>query len=231
MSTKPVILIFGSGPNIGHHVARAFASKGYRVALTSRKPTQETQDTADQVHIQSDLSDPESVVGVFAKVKEVLGIPSVVVYNAAAATPNNPQNPFSLSQADFTRDLAINTTSPFVAAQQAALGFEALANEESASKTFIYTGNILSTGVTIPGLLTLGVGKSATAHVVQSAAGAFEGKGFKFYYADQRTADGAAIYNDIDGEAHAELFLELAAGKEQGPWLQTFVKGVGYTSF
>jgi hypothetical protein len=72
--------------------------------------------------------------------------------------------------------LIVNTASPFVAAQQAALGFAQL--PESASKTFIYTGNILNTTV-IPPLLDLGVGKSATAHIIQSAAAAYKDRGFK----------------------------------------------------
>ena len=35
----------------------------------------------------------------------------------------------------------------------------------------------------------------------------------------------------IDGEAHGKLYVELAEGKSQGPWQQTFVKGVGYKAF
>lgn len=54
--------------------------------------------------------------------------------------------------------------------------------------------------------------------------------GCRFYYVDERKADGSAKYK-VDGEAHAELFWQLAEGKEQGPWLQTFVKGVGYKDF
>lgn len=80
MSTSPIILILGAGPNIGQHVARAFAAKSYKVALASRK-IKEEDSTTDQVNISSDLSDPESVIGVFAKVKTLLGLPSVVVYN------------------------------------------------------------------------------------------------------------------------------------------------------
>ena len=77
---SPVLLILGSGPNVGQHVARAFAAKGYKVALAARKLIEEDS-TADQVNISSDLSDPDSVVNVFAKVKASLGLPSVVVYN------------------------------------------------------------------------------------------------------------------------------------------------------
>ena len=79
-STSSVILILGSGPNIGQHVAQAFAAKGYKVALASRRPKSE-DNTTERVNIAVDLSDPNSVIGVFAKVKASLGIPSVVVYN------------------------------------------------------------------------------------------------------------------------------------------------------
>lgn len=42
--------------------------------------------------------------------------------------------------------------------------------------------------------------------------------------------DGTAKYR-VDGEAHAKLYWELAEDKEQGPWMQTFVKDVGYKKF
>ncbi|OBT61318.1 hypothetical protein VE03_09527 [Pseudogymnoascus sp. 23342-1-I1] len=227
VNTSPVILILGSGPNIGKHVARAFGAKGYKVALASRS-LKEADSTADQVNISSDFSDPESIIKTFAKVKSLLGLPSVVVYNAAAATQNDPKDPLSLPLAAFTLDLTVNTTSAFVAAQQAALAFKEL--PDSASRTFIYTGNITNT-TTIAPLLDLGVGKSATAHVIESASQAYKDQGFKFYYSDERKADGAPAYSAIDGEAHAELYVQLAEGKSQGPWQQTFVKGVGYKQF
>ena len=164
---------------------------------------------------------------------------------AAAASTSNPSNdPLSVQLTDFSRDLNVNTTSPFVAAQQAVAGFAQLS--ASASKTFIYTGNILNNTVILP-LLNLGVGKAATAHIIQSAAAAYKDQGFKyaqlhyltserltfcrFYYADQRQADGKPVYSAIDGDAHAELFLGLAEEKVQGPWQQTFVSGTGYKDF
>ncbi|MCJ1339264.1 hypothetical protein MMC09_004553 [Bachmanniomyces sp. S44760] len=224
-STSPVILILGSGPNIGRHVAQAFSAKGYKVALASRRLKEES--TTDQVSISSDLSDPDAVIGVFAKVKASLGLPSVVIYNAGAATRGDAKTPLSLPLADFTRDLNINTVSAFVAAQQAVLGFDQL--PDSASRTFIYTGNILNT-TTMASLMDLGVGKSATAHIIESAATAYKDQGFKFYYGDERKADGSAAFS-VNGEAHGELYVQLAEGKSQGPWQQTFVKGTGYKHF
>ncbi|MCJ1456198.1 hypothetical protein MMC28_006558 [Mycoblastus sanguinarius] len=225
MSTNaPVILILGAGANIGAHVARAFAAKGYQVALTSRtkKPSE------DGLHFQSDLSDPSSMTSLFQQVTKALGPPSVVVYNASAMTPNDKDDPLSLSVSDLTRELAVNTTSVLAAAHETTLAFAEL--PASASKTFIYTGNKLNTGPILP-LLSLGIGKSATAHMISSASQAYKEKGYKFYYADERTSDGAPMYKDLSGSAHADFYIGLAESKTQGPWQATFVKGSGYTEF
>jgi hypothetical protein len=96
---------------------------------------------------------------------------------AAASTANDPANPFSISLADFEKDMAINTTSVYAAAQQAVIGFDSL--PAAAARTFIYTGNILNTGVIIPQLVSIGAGKSASAHLVHAAAEAFREKGYK----------------------------------------------------
>lgn len=53
----------------------------------------------------------------------------------------------------------------------------------------------------------------------------------RFYYADERNADGSAVYNAIDGAGSATFYAELAEHKEQGHWQQTFVKNVGYKKF
>ena len=89
---------------------------------------------------------------------------------------NDAKDPLSLPLADFTRDFTINTTSAFVAAQQAVLSFKEL--PDSAARTFIYTGNITNE-IPLAPLLDLGVGKSATAHIIQSAAAAYKDKGYK----------------------------------------------------
>ena len=78
--TSPVILIFGAGPNIGEAVAQTFASKGYKIALAARS-LREADSTDNQLNITSDFANPDDVVNAFTRVKKVLGIPSVVVYN------------------------------------------------------------------------------------------------------------------------------------------------------
>jgi len=81
MSTGSVALVVGVGSNIGTHVAKAFAAKGYQVATVSRSPTIESVAENNNVHLQADLANPAEVEGVFAKVRVALGEPSVVVYN------------------------------------------------------------------------------------------------------------------------------------------------------
>lgn len=189
-AASPIILIIGAGTNVGQHVAKAFIAKGYKVASVSRKAETETNDS--QITIQADMSDPSSVEGVFTKVKALLGVPSVVVYNgippipshnfstnkntAAAVTFNDKKNPLTVSLEDFSKTMNVNTTSVFAAAKQAVLGFEKL--PETASKTFIFTGNICNELV-IAQLVDQGAGKSATAHLINAAALAYQDRGYK----------------------------------------------------
>lgn len=84
-TTSKVVLILGAGANVGQHVARQFASQGYKVASISRS-AKSSDNTSETVHIAADLSDPESIAGVFSQVKASLGIPSVVVYNGKLLT-------------------------------------------------------------------------------------------------------------------------------------------------
>ena len=194
MSTTPVALILGAGANVGHNVGLAFAAKGYKIALAARS-VKEEESTPDQLLVKGDFSDPSSMVSIFDKVKAKLGLPHVVVYNgmslacwprlkisitnereAGAVTPRDAKHPLGLALTDFNRDFAINTTTPFVAAQQAVDAFNQL--PDTASKTFIYTGNCTNVSP-IVGLMDLGIGKSATAHMIQCASEAYKDKGYK----------------------------------------------------
>ncbi|KAF4950701.1 hypothetical protein FSARC_13105 [Fusarium sarcochroum] len=227
MATKsPIVLIIGAGSNIGQSVARKFASKGYKVALAARS-VNETESTDDQLNIKSDFSKTDDVVNAFAKVKKVLGIPSVVVYNVSASHLTPADDPFALSFEDFSYDTNININSAFIAAQQAVSGFAQL--PESAARTFIYTGNVLNVTILLK-FISQGIGKSGAAHMIWAASAAYKDRGYKFYYADERKADGSPKYR-VDGDAHADLFWELSEDKVQGPWMQTFVQGVGYRNF
>ena len=95
---------------------------------------------------------------------------------AGKVTPNSPSDPLSLPLSDYLENMTVNTTSVLVAAHEAVSGFAQL--PPSSSRTFIFTGNCLNTGPILP-LLGLGMGKSATAHLIASASQAYKDKGYK----------------------------------------------------
>ncbi|KAF2878572.1 hypothetical protein BDV95DRAFT_624973 [Massariosphaeria phaeospora] len=192
-----VTLILGVGSNIGQGTASAFAAAGYKVASVSRSQ-KESDSTAQNLYIAANLSTPEAIVAAFAKTKKVLGVPNVVVCNLYAHTASDAENPLAQDLAAFTSDFALNTISPFQL-------------PPGTSKTFIFTGNMLNV-TTAPGLLNLGLGKVATAHTIETAAKAYQDRGYS-------------------GEAHGKLYVELAQDEAQRPWCQTFVKDQGYKKF
>ena len=75
-----VALIFGYGPHVGVHVAKAFATHGHKVAVVSRSDKYGSS-AKDYLQIQANLSDPSSVGDIFTRVIDELGHPNVVVYN------------------------------------------------------------------------------------------------------------------------------------------------------
>ncbi|KAH7323456.1 putative short chain type dehydrogenase [Rhexocercosporidium sp. MPI-PUGE-AT-0058] len=226
-SSKPLMLLLGAGANIGEAVAKKFASSGFNVATAAR--------SLDNSHVSPgrwtykiDLNKPEDVTNLFTKVSSEVGIPNVVIYNAAALAFPPDGHPLSVPVADIEGSLKINTISMYAAAQQAIAGFEKL--PKSILKTFLYTGNMLNT-TSMPMLISLGIGKSASAHIIQSAALAYSDKDYQFYYVDERKEDGSPMGTAVNGHAHAEHFFNLAGQEKQGPWDSTFVEGKGYVKF
>ncbi|KAI9735739.1 MAG: hypothetical protein M1818_006347 [Claussenomyces sp. TS43310] len=248
-SSKPIMLLLGSGSNIGQAVAKRFEAEGYRVAIAARS-VEECHESTNRWSYRIDLNKPNTVADLFVKVSEDIGIPSVVIYNGkiVASAPHTKvhtlmllsittayslvlprgSHPFSISVKDFEASLNVNAVSVYAAAKHAVDGFDKL--PKSMLKSFIFTGNILNTSP-IPRLWTIGAGKSASAHVIESAARAYAEKEYHFYYVDERKEDGSPIGDAISGQAHAEYFVELAGKTEQGPWLSTFVKDKGYVKF
>lgn len=231
MASKPVVLILGSGPRVGLSVAKKFASNGYSVAIASRSGSGPKNEQG-YLSLQADLTKPDTVPALFAAVKsEFQTAPSVVVYNAAGlAVPPNKDSVLSVPVESVVSDLNINTVTPYVAAQQAVAAWESLPKETK--KTFIYTGNILNTKILpVPMMINLGVGKSASAYWVGTADTLYSAQGYRFFYADERFADGKHKGMELDGEAHGDFYAQLANHEGKVPWLATFVKDKGYVQF
>lgn len=181
MPASKILLVLGSGHNIGRSLANEFKIKNYKVALVSRGATDGLISPEGFLNIQADLSQPSTIPSVFEAVRRQFGgPPNVVVYNAAALTvPTDPDNLFSVPLPKFEADLAVLNTTAYYAAQEAVAGFEEIGN--SGPRAFIYTGNILAAVTTsIPRTLTLGTGKSAASYWIGAASAFFKDKGHRF---------------------------------------------------
>lgn len=179
MAANSVVLILGAGPRVGASVAEHFLNNGYKVAVASRSG--KAADTTSELSgFKADFADPNSIAPLFDAVKTQLGAPpSIVVYNAAGMSPPPEKDSvLSIPAESVAKDLNINTISPYVAAQQAISGWETL--PQGTKKAFIYTGNALNvTILPMPAMLTLGVGKSASAHWLGLADTLYSARGYR----------------------------------------------------
>ncbi|PTB34994.1 hypothetical protein M441DRAFT_74667 [Trichoderma asperellum CBS 433.97] len=201
--TQNVALILGYGPTVGVAVAQAFAAKGYKIAIVSRR-NRDSESEKDYLQIQSDLSDPSSVELIFSRVISEFGHPSVVLYNASSSTLMNSSTALSEQVAAFQSDNNVNIVSAYVAAQLANKSFAMLPPQSS--KTFIYTGNKLPFMIVRP-LLFHGVGKAGSAHLLHYLAEEYKDSGYKL--------DGDPVYADIDGDAHGIFYTQLPDGESK----------------
>lgn len=180
MAANLVVLILGAGPRIGSAVAEKFASDGYKVALVSRKGTG-SKNAEGHLSLKADLNKPDSIPPLFKAVEaEFAAPPSVVVYNAGTLTPPPDKDSiFSAPAESIASDFNANTISPYVAAQEAVKGWETLPKETK--KTFIYTGNITNVSIVpMPMMLTIGMGKSASAFWIGLADAMYSARGYRY---------------------------------------------------
>jgi NAD(P)-dependent dehydrogenase (short-subunit alcohol dehydrogenase family) len=223
-----VAFILGGGPRVGNAVANHLDSTGYKVAIGRRSPSSDGLHSSVKT-IKLDLASTGSIVSAFAEVKTSFGaFPNVVIYNGGnleKASP--PDDIFALDVELLRKDGELNIWGPYQALQEATKGWKTLPEDPAQPKVFIMTGNILPFAP-IPVLLSLGIGKTASAHMVESATltEEFQKDNWRFYFATGTTADGGPVYRDLDGPAHAKAYEEMIDRKEQGPWDVRFVAHV-----
>lgn len=197
-SASRVALIVGAGSNVGASLVQGFHAAGYRVATVSRSSPSKVNDNSnnggndevDSFHaIQADASDPSAVPRIFADLasaKQDWPFPSVVVWNAASMTrppETDAENPLAVPVAALDKDLGLMVKSPYVAAQTAVEVWREKNEGEGEKKrkgTFIVTGNMLARKILpVPGMVTLGIGKSGGNFWVGLADAVFKEKGMR----------------------------------------------------
>jgi NAD(P)-dependent dehydrogenase (short-subunit alcohol dehydrogenase family) len=119
-----VAVVTGAGSGIGKTVTLALLKDGYRVALAGRRrdPLEETVKEAGTggsraLVVPTDVSNPEAVRALFAKVKEVFGRLDLLFNNAGVFPPGVPLEDLGFEQWKSAVD--INLTGAFLCIQEA----------------------------------------------------------------------------------------------------------------
>lgn len=117
-----VALVTGAGTGIGKAVAMALLGEGYRVVLAGRRiePLNEVareSGTDRALAVATDVSRPESVAALFAKIKEVFGRLDVLFNNAGVNSPRGNLEDITFEQ--WQNVVNINLTGSFLCAQGA----------------------------------------------------------------------------------------------------------------
>lgn len=120
MATKRVAVVTGAGSGIGRAAAVALDESGYAVALAGRRP-EALEETAAMgaamIAVPTDVSKPESVHALFAKVREVFGRVDVLFNNAGMGAPPVPMDELTVKQ--WNAVVGVNLTGAFLCSQEA----------------------------------------------------------------------------------------------------------------
>ncbi len=117
-SKKPVCAIVGVGPGNGAAFARRFATEGYAVAFLARSADLSRELASklpDARAYECDASEPSSIEGTFAKIRQEMGEVDVVVYNAGSGVWGTVEE---IKPKDFEISWRIGALGALVTAQQ-----------------------------------------------------------------------------------------------------------------
>ena len=137
-----VAIVTGAGTGIGKGVALALLKHGYRVALAGRrlglleKTAAESGAGARALAIPADVSNPESVRALFAKIKDAFGRLDVLFNNAGTSAPG------LLEDVSFEQWQAVvdtNLTGAFLCTQEA---FKLMKSQDPRGGRIINNGSI-----------------------------------------------------------------------------------------
>ncbi len=119
-----IALVTGAGSGIGRAVSLALQSAGYSVVLAGRRAAELERTAAlaqgsegEILAVPTDVSRPDSVRALFARIKEVFGRLDVLFNNAGISAPSIPMEDLTFEQ--WSAVVGVNLTGAFLCAQEA----------------------------------------------------------------------------------------------------------------
>ena len=188
-SPNRTILILGSGPGIGNHVAAEFVSRGtFNHAILLSRNTARLQEDAAFVQskapnakvstLKLDLADLDSIVPTLEKAetlaKEADSPITTILFNAARVylTPI-----LEAKLSDIELDFRTTNLALYAVAQWSIPRLLNLASSSPSSKPALLVTNSHLPWDPYPDFLSLSLTKASQRNIVQNLAGAFKGKG------------------------------------------------------
>lgn len=146
-SSQKVAMITGAGSGIGKRSALALLDAGYAVVLAGRRADRLESTAAEAgasngqtLVVPTDVTDPKSVVNLFAQTKEAFGRLDLLFNNAGTGAPGIPLEELSLEQ--WQTVVSVNLTGPFLCTQEA---FKLMKEQEPMGGRIINNGSISAT--------------------------------------------------------------------------------------
>ena len=138
-----VAVVTGAGSGIGKHTALALLREGYSTVLAGRRVERLEAVAAESgagpraLAVRTDVSDAESVDGLFEKTTNAFGRLDLLFNNAGTGTPPIPMEDLTLQQ--WQRVVGVNLTGAFLCAQRA---IRMMKNQDPKGGRIINNGSI-----------------------------------------------------------------------------------------
>lgn len=204
MSQKVCALV-GAGAGLGLAIAQRFGQAGYQLALLARRPealaayTKSLNDAAIQATgFQVDAADAGSIAAAFAAIRQTVGAPDVLVYNAALLKQDSVM---SLTAEALVQDFKVNAAGAISAIQQVLPEMQ-----QQRSGTILLTGGGLALYPS-PQLISLGIGKAAVRYLALSLADELKANGI--HIATVTICGAIAPGTNFAPDAIAEVYWQL----------------------
>ncbi len=204
MSPDPVVIV-GAGPGIGLATARRFGREGYPLALVARDGAQLDALVAElaaegvsAIGVVADIADAATIGPAFARIRDTLGDPGVLVMNASQSVRGKATE---LDLDELAASLSSNIVGPLACVQQVVPAMRA-----AGRGTVLLTGGGLALNP-FPDWTTAALGKAGQRSLWQSLAKELEPDGI---HAAMVTVNGfvklgTALAPELIADAHYAL--------------------------